>query len=345
MQPTFRNSVECIEGHNAGMPVKVVFVPHIPGKSMLEKKSYCATKLDHIRKMLTYEPRSGSNSYGVVITSPSQSEAHFGAIYFDSSGWRDMCGHATMFAGSLLVQKGIVDTENKQSIEIVIDTPAGMVKLEVHMKADGSVDHVSLTNVPSFVLGTYRLSLKEYGDLDVPVIFGGDFYAIIDLDAIKIKYSRKNLPVLKNLALEVLSLFQNKDIEHPIERGLKGVYGVRFQSRLSGTENRMYGILFFGDSQRVSLDRSPSGTSSSAHLAYLYFTEKAVKLGGRVEFVSPTETVFAGAVIDEAKIGSYNAIVPEISSMDKACFITGFSTYVMDIEDKLEYGFEPIEPF
>jgi Proline racemase len=345
MQPTFKNSVECIEGHNAGMPVKAVFLPHIPGETMLKKKAYCESNLDYIRQMLTYEPRSGSNSYGVVITAPSHGDAHVGAIYFDPSGWRDMCGHATMFAGSLLVQKGMIETKNKRSVEIVIDTPAGQVKLKIHMNKDSSIDHVSLVNVPSFILETYKLNLKKYGELDVPVVFGGDFYAIIDMDAIGLVYSRENLPILKNLALEVLGLLRNKNIAHPAEKGLKGVYGVRFQSKAGNKENRMYGILFFGNYHRVSLDRSPSGTGSSAHLAYLYFTEKSVGLGGMVEFVSTTETVFACTAVKEVNIDHYKAIVPEISSIDKACFITGFSTYVLDSEDKLEYGFEPIEPF
>ena len=105
MPAVFRNSVECIEGRNAGMPVKVVFLPYVQEETMLQKKSYCKTNLDYIRKMLTYEPRSGSNAYGVVVTNPPSKDAQFGAIYFDPSGWHDMCGHATMFLGSLLVQR------------------------------------------------------------------------------------------------------------------------------------------------------------------------------------------------------------------------------------------------
>ena len=119
MPVEFKESVECIEGHNAGMPVKVVFLPFVQGKTMQEKKSYCEKNLDHIRKMLTYEPRSGSNSYGVVVTKPADVSAHFGAIYFDPSGWHDMCGHETMFIGSMAVQRKMItaskfDTLSKQ---------------------------------------------------------------------------------------------------------------------------------------------------------------------------------------------------------------------------------------
>ncbi|MHB1708014.1 MAG: proline racemase family protein [Thermoplasmataceae archaeon] len=74
--------------------------------------------------------------------------------------------------------------------------------------------------------------------------------------------------------------------------------------------------------------------------------KKQIKLSQKVEFLSTIETKFIGVAQKEVKVGNYSAIVPEISTLDKACFITGFSTYVMDEEDPLGYGlFKPIEPF
>lgn len=345
MQSAFSNSVECIEGHNAGMPVKVVFLPHIPGKTMLEKKEYCASNLDHIRKLLTYEPRSGSNSYGVVVTSPSQKDAHFGAIYFDPSGWHDMCGHATMFLASMSVQRNLIMIDGKKSVEVFIDTPAGRVSVTVHLKENGEVDHVSLTNVPSFVHSAFTIKLKNFGEINIPVVFGGDFYAMVDLDAFNISYSREALPEIHDISTEILSKLKDKELTHPIEKDLKGIYGVRYQSTLSQEPRRMYGVLFFGTPSRVSLDRSPSGTSSSAHLAYLYYIRKQLKLGEKVEFLSSIGTKFIGVAKEETQVGNYKAIVPEISTVDKACFITGFSTYVVDELDPLEEGYKPVEPF
>ncbi|MEM4810113.1 MAG: hypothetical protein QW249_06335 [Desulfurococcaceae archaeon] len=35
-----------IEVHNAGMPVRIVFMPNIPGANMQEKKNYCKQTLN-----------------------------------------------------------------------------------------------------------------------------------------------------------------------------------------------------------------------------------------------------------------------------------------------------------
>lgn len=345
MPAVFKDSVECIEGHNAGMPVKVVFLPYIPGETMLQKKNYCESNLDYIRKMLTYEPRSGSNSYGVVVTNPPSKDAQFGTIYFDPSGWHDMCGHATLFLGSLLVQRNLIETEGKKSVQVHIDAPAGRVDVNVHLKENGDVDHVSLVNVPSFVFSQFKVNVKKHGEINVPVIFGGDFYAIVDLDALGMKYSREILPELMDLSSEILEKLNREKIEHPLEKDLKGVYGVRYHSVVNEEQQRMYGVLFFGTWERVSLDRSPSGTSSSAHLAYLYYIKKNVRINERVEFLSTIDTRFIAEAKEEVSVGNLKGIVPEISTTDKACFITGFSTYVVDTQDPLEHGFKPIEPF
>lgn len=37
---------------------------------MIEKKEYCKNMLDWIRKLLTYEPRGSSNSFGALLRIP-----------------------------------------------------------------------------------------------------------------------------------------------------------------------------------------------------------------------------------------------------------------------------------
>lgn len=345
MSSAFSKSVECVEGQNAGMPVKVVFLPYVEGETMQEKKEYCAANLDHIRKMLTYEPRSGSNSYGVVVTKPANPDAHFGVIYFDPSGWHDMCGHASMFLGSFAVRRNLVSVDGSPMKRIVLDTPAGEVTVNVYLDVSGNVDHVSLMNVPSFVHSTVKVELRDYGELDLPVAFGGDFYAMADLDQLGMKYSREILPQLHRMSLEIMGQLEKVETVHPLMNDVRGIYGIRYQSMVDESRNMMYGVLFFGTGSRVSLDRSPSGTSSSAHLAYLRHVRGNLSINEDVEFLSSIDTRFKARITGETKVGGFDAIVPEISTVDRACFITGFSTYVVDEGDTLETGFKPLEPF
>lgn len=343
MPVQFKENIECIEGHNAGMPVKVVFLPFVQGSTMQEKKSYCEKNLDHIREMLTYEPRSGSNSYGVLVTKPADGKAHFGALYFDPSGWHDMCGHATMFLGSLAVQKKMLQVPGGATSDIIVDTPAGEVTVHVKVRPGGEVERVSLVNVPSFVHSETKVATEKYGEIGVCITFGGDFYGIVDLEKLGLTYSREILPELSSLTKEILGKLKGTSVVHPVLRDVSGIYGIRYQSKTAPDE--MYGVLFFGNEKRVSLDRSPSGTSSSAHLAYLYFTEKKAELNKEITFLSSIGTKFRTKILSEIDVGDKKGLLPEIASVDKACFVTGFSTYVIDAEDPMGSGFKPLEPF
>lgn len=347
MSLSFQDGIECVEGHNAGMPVKVVFLPNIPGDSVQKKKEYCSTELDHVRKLLTYEPRSGANSYGIIVTAPVTSDGHFSVVYFDPSGWHDMCGHATMFLSSLAVQRRLVPIEDGNVTKVRIDTPAGRVTVDVKLNSRKEVESVSLFNVPSFVYSSYDVDVEGFGRIRVPVVFGGDFYAMVDLKNLGLTYSKGILPKLYSISSQIMDQLSREEIVHPIMKEVKGIYGVRYQSSIAGENDpmRMYGLLFFGSNRRLMLDRSPSGTSSSAHLAYLYFLEKRIKLNQRVEFLSSIDTIFRGVATREVEVGGYQAILPEISTVDKGCYITGYSTYLVDKEDKLGAGFQPLEPF
>lgn len=56
------------------------FCSDLPGRDIIEKK-FCRFRLDWIRRLLTYEPRGSSNSYGALITEPLRPGASFGALF------------------------------------------------------------------------------------------------------------------------------------------------------------------------------------------------------------------------------------------------------------------------
>ena len=97
----------------------------------------------------------------------------------------------------------------------------------------------------------------------------------------------------------------------------------------------------FGGPRRPLLDRSPSGTGSSAHLAYLYY-KGIVKREEPVEFISAINTSFLGRIVNEVVVGGRRAIIPEISTRNKACYITGYSTAILELDDPLGEGFPPL---
>ncbi len=318
-----------IEVHNAGMPVRIVFAPRIPGNDMKEKKVYCERNLDWIRKLLTYEPRGFSSSYGVLVTSPSSSGAHYGALFFDPTGWHDMCGHASMGLACYLARSGLLHEVVR---EVVQDTPAGLVKLTVDEEGK-----VSMVNVPSFVLGDVRAGSAKFGDVTVRLAYGGNLYGLVDLDELGVEWSPELLSELFELSRELW----DRVSEAARSASAHEFYGFRFSKRISRSPPRYYGILVFGSQGRPLLDRSPSGTGSSAHLAYLHYLGE-IGTYEPAEFVSAIGTVFVGRVVEEAVVENRKAVVPEISTATRACYVTGYSTAILESDDPLGEGFPPL---
>lgn len=332
--------IQTIEAHNAGMPIRIVFYPNIPGSTMIEKKRYCKMHLDWLRKMLMYEPRGHRAAYGVLVTTPTAKDSHFGAIFMDNSGWHDMCGHASMGFASISMQLGLVDIDKEsRSEDIVLDTPAGIVKVIIYLDDKDSIRKVSLRNVPSFIYKTFSIKLSRFKEINVPVAFGGDFYAIVELKDLGLRFDKKILPQLIELSIDIWDSLKNEKIEHPMSKDISGLYGVRFREEIRSSPRKEYGILIFGDPDSPIIDRSPSGTGSSAHLAYLYH-KGIVGLKDDVEMMSVVNTIFKIKAIDEYIIDGFKAIIPEITTVNKGGFVTGFATWVLDPEDPVKEGFQ-----
>ena len=82
--------------------------------------------------------------------------------------------------------------------------------------------------------------------------------------------------------------------------------------------------------------RSPCGTGTCAKLAQLY-SQGRLKAGE--EFVHQSAmngTLFKGRVIEETKIGKFQAVIPEVTG---SAYVTGMHTFLIDPDDPLQEGF------
>ncbi len=57
------------------------------------------------------------------------------------------------------------------------------------------------------------------------------------------------------------------EVKHPLEEGLKGIYGVIFSDEPKGEDATLRNVTIFADGQ---VDRSPCGTGTSARIATLF---------------------------------------------------------------------------
>src|SRR5437879_4509344 len=175
-----------VDSHTEGMPTRVITggVGMIPGATMFERRQYFIRHLDHIRQLLMNEPRGHSAMSGAILQPPCREDADWGVVFIEVSGCLPMCGHGTMGVATVLVETGMVEVSEPVTT-VRLDTPAGLVVAEVQVE-DGAAKSVTIRNVPSFSERLdAEIDVPGYGRIRYDLAFGGNYYAIVDLDDYK----------------------------------------------------------------------------------------------------------------------------------------------------------------
>jgi proline racemase len=331
---TFSRTYTTIDAHTAGEPLRIVTagVPRIPGKTMLEKRRYAKENLDHIRKALMWEPRGHADMYGAYLTEPVTEHADMGVIFMHNEGYSDMCGHGIIALATVAVAQGLVKTTTPET-RVGIDSPAGFI--EAFVQWDGhKVGTVRFKNVPSFL---YKKDLTvdtpSFGQLTVDIAFGGAFYAYLSGEEVGLDIHPDNYRRLIQLGDEVKkAVMATTTIQHPLESELNQLYGTIIDGTPRDLTSTQANVCVFADRE---VDRSPTGTGTAGRVAQLYARGK-LKLGEVMINESIIGTKFTGKVLEETKVGDFDAVIPEVSGR---AFITGFNQWVVEEDDPVAEGF------
>ena len=273
--------------------------------------------------------------YGALLTEPVTPGAHAGVLFMHNEGWSTMCGHGVIAVTTIALERELMWTGGST---LVLDAPAGPVQATASMDATGDgerrVTRVAFRNVPSFVYeAALPVTLPGGRTLLVDIAFGGAFYAIVDAEAAGLAVDAAKLPELRRLGTEVkLEVERLRQVVHPLDAGLKGIYGTIFTAPPRHADAHLRNVTIFAEAE---VDRSPCGTGTAAVMAVL--SEMGV-LGDDAPFVheSIVGTTFTGRIVGRQQIADRPAIVPEISG---SAWITGEHTFLIDGDDPLKAGF------
>jgi proline racemase/trans-L-3-hydroxyproline dehydratase len=325
--------ISTIDTHTAGEPTRVVTggIPHIPGKSMQEKKAWMAQNEDDLRKMLMWEPRGHRDMFGAILTAPVSEDADMGIIYMDSGGYLDMCVHGSIGAVTAMVECGMiksVNTKSEQSQQIVLDTPAGKIYSTVHID-QGRAKSVRIQNVPSFFYDELEIELDGIGRFPVSICFAGNYFAIVQAEHLGMRVEQQQVDKLIAYGLAIRDkVNRGITILHP-ESGEPGrVDLVEIYEETTPPRN----VVIFGTGQ---VDRSPCGTGTGAKMALLHAQNK-LQVGQPYPYRSIIGTEFVGEILEEKQIRDRIAIVPAVTGR---AHIIGLQKFVIDDEDPFKYGF------
>ena len=123
-----------------------------------------------------------------------------------------------------------------------------------------------------------------------------------------------------------------RTISHPTEPELGYLYGTIFVAPPHTPEGNLRQTTIFANG---ALDRSPTGTGVSAHLALLH-AKGTLQVGQSLRFESILGTLLGGKIVEETQLGPYPAIIPEVEG--HAC-LTGRHEFMIDPDDPLKDGF------
>ena len=171
----------CIDAHTCGNPVRVVAGggPNLEGKNMSEKRQHFLREYDWIRKGLMFEPRGHDMMSGSILYPPTDSANDVGVLFIETSGCLPMCGHGTIGTVTIAIEHGLVIPKIPGKLKL--ETPAGLVNIEYKQERK-KVRSVKIRNVKAYLAAEdIQAVCPDLGELTLDVGYGGNFYAIIDV--------------------------------------------------------------------------------------------------------------------------------------------------------------------
>ncbi|WP_299302093.1 proline racemase family protein [uncultured Brachybacterium sp.] len=323
-----------VDSHTEGMPTRVITggVPPIPGASMAERRLWFMENRDGLRKLLMREPRGHGAMSGVILQPPTRPDADWGVLYIEVSGLLPMCGHGTIGAATVLVETGMVEvTEPVTTIRL--DTPAGLVVAEVAV-SDGHAESVTIRNVASFLMRRdASVEVPDHGTVRYDLGFGGNFYAIVELEQLGLPFDRAEKDRLLAAGLAIMEAINAADEPvHPEREDIRGVHHVYLAAPGSTAQHSRHAMAIHPG----WFDRSPCGTGTSARMAQLH-ARGELALGADFLNESFIGSRFTGRLVETTRVGEHAAVVPTVTGR---AWVTGTAQYMLDPTDPYPEGFE-----
>src|SRR5262245_14809448 len=338
--------IHAVDLHACGEPGRVIVggVHDVPGRTMFEKMQYLASHEDGLRKRMLREPRGYPAANCNLLLPPTRPDADAGFVIMEQVEYPPMSGTNTICVTTALLETGIVPMREPVT-ELTLEAPAGLIRVRADCDR-GKVTSVTFRNVPAFAAHLDAvLEVPMLGRVTVDVAWGGMFYVIADAAPFGLALTRdEGRDITRIGELIKAAAREQLPVVHPENPDIRDVTIAQLSGPPASPDNHRRNAVIVStgtlDWSRPStwtgaLDRSPCGTGTCAKMATLHAR-------GRLALHEPFRhegvlgTVFTGRLVEEATIGSYRAVVPELTG---TAWITGIAQYVVDPADPFPEGF------
>jgi proline racemase len=326
-------TLSVVDSHTCGQSTRVICdgLPELEYDSIAGARDALRADHDWIRRCAVLEPHGHPSLFCAALVAPLDPGCDAAVVFMDAAGYHDMCGHATIGVVTTLIHLGRIAADEGE-VGVSLETPLGRIDTRATVRA-GRATQVAFVNQPSFQLEVLAIDWRGARH-DVPVAFGGQWYAFLDARAAELTIEPASVGELVRAAADVRPLVAEA-VSRPDPR--------------TGAPPRVGNIMWYdepdggeadGRNMPVNIagnfDRSPCGTGTSARLAVL---NAAGSLAVGDEYVNSgvLGTTYRGRILAETAVGTHPAIVPEITG---SAWITGTGQIWLDPTDPLVSGFE-----
>jgi proline racemase len=304
-------------------------------QTMYEKLVYFRDKADHVRQLLMQEPRGRPTQCMNMLLAPCHPQAQAGFLTLESDEYPPMSGANTICTTTVLLETGMVEMQ-EPTTTFTLEAAAGLVRVTADCE-NGKCKAVAFDNVPAFVYELdYQVEVPGIGMVSVDIAWGGMHYVLVDASsvglAIRHEYGADLIRVGEQIKRAVQEAYNPVHPENP------DIHGVTILEFTEPLEYDADGGLSARNTVVVSpgrLDRSPCGTGSCARMAVLH-ARGQLKTGQRFRHRSVIGTEFFCEILDESKVGSFNAVLPRVKGR---AWLTGFRQSTLDPTDPFPVGF------
>ncbi|QGW27577.1 4-hydroxyproline epimerase [Phnomibacter ginsenosidimutans] len=327
----------CVDAHTCGNPVRLVKEggPVLQGANMSEKRQHFMQEYDWIRQGLMFEPRGHDMMSGSILYAPHDPANDVAVLFIETSGCLPMCGHGTIGTITIAIEEGLIQPKTPGIVRM--EAPAGLVMIE-YQQEGSKVKSVKLTNVPAFLHSTeLTAQCPGLGELVVDVAYGGNFYAIVDV--------QKNFKGLEHYSADQLVAWARElrkninsqyEFVHPDNPTIHGCSHILWTGAVIDKTSTARNAVFYGDK---AIDRSPCGTGTSARMAQWY-AKGLLKKGDAFIHESIIGSKFIGRIEEELTVHGKPAMRPSIEGWAR---IYGYNNIWIDTDDDpYAYGFQVI---
>lgn len=331
---TLQGTLDVVDMHTGGEPVRILVAgaPLVVGNDILAKRRFARENLDHIRKLLMFEPRGHADMYGAWLVEPTIAGADLAVLFMHNEGYSTMCGHAVIALGRYAVDRGIV-TPAQDVTRVGIECPCGLVIAHVEVR-DGQSGAVTFDSVPAFAMMLDgAVDVQGLGQIRYDLAYGGAFYALVADRDLALDIRTASIRDVVDRASAVTKAIRAKvPIVHPTEPDLGFLYGTIVTDGGDGRTMPSRNICVFADRE---VDRSPTGSGVTARLATAAARGQAA-LGEVHRFESVTGAVFTGAIASQTRCGDHPAVIVRVGGH---AFYCGEARYRLEGGDTIGAGF------